>query len=226
LAKIDVALIDVMQPIAFEDVRTIAIDLPDLALVAFGLPEQRHEVIRCGRFGPAGYVPRDATIDQLNDAIVNAVTGRLACTAEISSGLLRALFHRDPSPPPPSEEAPLTRRECEVLQLVGTGLTNKEIARQLDLSVATVKHPCPQHPRQASGPGPSAGDAVHTRQPVDYFLAATLKRRDDCVYILTVVSDGTKVIIRFDVTNFDLSGVDRVTAAHIGQYDLMCRLLF
>jgi two-component system, NarL family, nitrate/nitrite response regulator NarL len=138
--KIDVALIDVMQPIALEDVRAIAIALPDLALVAFGLPEQRHEVIRCGRFGFAGYVPRDATIDQLNDAIVNAVSGRLACPTEISSALLRALFRRDPSPPPPSEETPLTRREGEVLQLIGTGLTNKEIARKLDLSVATVKH--------------------------------------------------------------------------------------
>jgi two-component system nitrate/nitrite response regulator NarL len=139
-AKIDVALIDVMQPIAFEEVRAIAIDLPDLALVAFGLPEQRHEVIRCGRFGFAGYVPRDATIDQLSEAIANAVAGRLACPAEISSGLLRSLFRRNPSPPPPCEEAPLTRREGEVLQLIGSGLTNKEIARELDLSVATVKH--------------------------------------------------------------------------------------
>jgi DNA-binding NarL/FixJ family response regulator len=140
LGKIDVALIDVMQPIAFEDVRAIAIALPDLVLVAFGLPEQRHEVIRCGRFGFAGYVTREATIDQLSDAIANAVAGRLACPSEISSGLLRALFRRDPSPPPPSEAAPLTRREGEVLQLIGTGLTNKEIARELDLSVATVKH--------------------------------------------------------------------------------------
>jgi two-component system, NarL family, nitrate/nitrite response regulator NarL len=100
-------------------VHAVAIALPDLALEAFGLPERCHEVISCGRFGFAGYLSREATVDQLGDAIVNAVAG--ACLAEISSGLLRALFRRDASSPPPSQEQPLTRREGEVLQLIGMG---------------------------------------------------------------------------------------------------------
>jgi DNA-binding NarL/FixJ family response regulator len=42
--------------------------------------------------------------------------------------------------PASSAETALTRREGEVLQLIGRGLTNKEIARELHLSTATIKH--------------------------------------------------------------------------------------
>jgi two-component system, NarL family, nitrate/nitrite response regulator NarL len=138
--KINVVLIDVMQFIDLDGVRAIASERPDLALVALGLRERRQDVIRCGRAGFSGYVARNATLDELSDAMMNAASGCLACPAEISGGLLRALFRLDLPAPDPAEEAPLTRREGDVLQLIGRGLTNKEIARELSLSVATVKH--------------------------------------------------------------------------------------
>ena len=59
----DVVLIDVTQGVDLFDVRAIASEWPDVALVALGLNEQRQEVIRCGRAGFAGYVARDASID-------------------------------------------------------------------------------------------------------------------------------------------------------------------
>jgi DNA-binding NarL/FixJ family response regulator len=70
----------------------------------------------------------------------DAISGRLACPAEISSGLLRALFRAEARSADPDDDTPLTNREGNVLQLIGRGLTNKEIARELNLSVATVKH--------------------------------------------------------------------------------------
>src|SRR5438270_30773 len=60
-----VVLIDITQGIDLWDVRTIAAEWPDVALVALGLNEQRQEVIRCGYAGYAGYIPRDASIDTL-----------------------------------------------------------------------------------------------------------------------------------------------------------------
>jgi two-component system nitrate/nitrite response regulator NarL len=50
------------------------------------------------------------------------------------------LFRRDPQSPPSLDEQPLTRREGEVLHLIGASLINKEIARQLNLCVAPLKH--------------------------------------------------------------------------------------
>jgi DNA-binding NarL/FixJ family response regulator len=92
----DVVLIDVTQGVDLFDVRAIASEWPDVALVALGLNEQRQEVIRCGKAGFAGYVARDASIDGLCQSLSEIVAGRLACPPEIAGGLLRALFGREP----------------------------------------------------------------------------------------------------------------------------------
>jgi two-component system, NarL family, nitrate/nitrite response regulator NarL len=136
----DIALLDVTQGIDLDEVRLVACDHPTVALVAFGLQEQRQDVIRCGRAGFKGYVSRNATVDALCDALVDVMAGRLACSADISGGLLRALFRSDGPGASPNHEEALTQREGEVLQLIGRGLSNKEIARELTLSIATVKH--------------------------------------------------------------------------------------
>lgn len=138
--EIQAVLIDVTQGVDLFDVRAIAAEWPDVALVALGLNEQRQEVIKCGRAGFAGYVARDASIDTLCKSLSEIVAGRLACPPEISGGLLRALFRRDPRSDTSEIDHALTRRESEVLHLLGRGLSNKEIGRELSLSVATVKH--------------------------------------------------------------------------------------
>jgi two-component system, NarL family, nitrate/nitrite response regulator NarL len=138
-SQVDVVLVDMTQDLDLDDVRSIAVEAPDVVLIALGLREQRQEVIRCGRAGFSGYVARDATVDVVAKTLRDALAGRLACPAEISNGLLRALFRADPSPVEPAGRPPLTAKERVVLQLMSRGLTNKEIARELTLSIATVK---------------------------------------------------------------------------------------
>lgn len=136
----DAVLIDVTQGIDLDEVRSLATQYPQIVLVALGLVDQRQAIIRCGRAGFSGYIERDASVKVLKKVLKDVVAGRLDCSAEVSGGLLRALFQRHAEPAAnPSTEA-LTKREGEVLQLIGDGLSNKEIASGLTLSVATVKH--------------------------------------------------------------------------------------
>lgn len=134
-----VVLVDIAQVGDEGSIRALAMEWPRVALLALGLEEQREAIIRCGRSGFSGYVPRDAGLDVLRRAVFDCDRGRLQCPAEIAANLMRALFSNSAMPASPPD-GDLTDRQEEVVALIRRGLSNKEIARELDLSVATVKH--------------------------------------------------------------------------------------
>jgi DNA-binding NarL/FixJ family response regulator len=117
-----------------------------LPLLALGLIEQRDEVVNYGRAGFAGYVARDASLARMRQAILDGAEGRLCCPTEITAGLMRALHDAEThtagkvTPEETEDALELTRRETEVARFISHGLSNKEIARELNVSVATVKH--------------------------------------------------------------------------------------
>jgi DNA-binding NarL/FixJ family response regulator len=134
-------LVDVTQGLELFDVRAISHEWIAVPFVALGLTEQRQAVIQCGRSGFSGYITRDSSIDDLCAALFDSAAGRLICPPEISGGLLRALFHKEAGGgAEPDADLALTRRESEVLGLLGRGFSNKEIGDDLCVSVATVKH--------------------------------------------------------------------------------------
>ncbi len=106
--------------------------------VGFGL-HNRDDAIRCAEAGISAFVGRDESIEDLNKTVLKAVRGEAVCPPKMMAGLVRHLAaltgnHKA------QKIGCLTMRESEVATLVKEGLSNKEIAKLLCISPATVKN--------------------------------------------------------------------------------------
>ena len=86
--------------------------------------------------GTAGYVLKEAAIEELRGAIDQVMAGHSALPIELLNAAMRG---NAPTPRRERLDQILTRRELEVVERIALGLTNKQIARELDISPATVK---------------------------------------------------------------------------------------
>lgn len=134
----DLVLYDVTGDHAFSEVRAVAEAVPDVPIIAIALDEKASAVIACADAGVAGYVPRDVSIGDLDELMRMTLRGEASCHPKMVACLMRELKRRKGVAEPEDAEA-LTRRESEVLHLVGRGLANKEVATALHLSVSTIK---------------------------------------------------------------------------------------
>ena len=136
----DIVVVDMATRNSLTVVRTIRNDLPDAHIVGFGVDEVEGEVLACAEAGLAGYVPSDASLDELVVRVESVHRGELLCTPRMAATFFRRLELRERGEAPQPQAVVLTAREREVLRLVDEGLSNKEIAVQLNIEVSTVKN--------------------------------------------------------------------------------------
>lgn len=134
---VDLILCDTSDRDRAAEVRQLACCFSDVRIVAVALAETETEIIAWAEAGISAYVPRDASLTQLYTAIIAAMHGEVRCSPKITGWLLRGLRHR-----PERDEIGerLTSREVQTLRLISQGLSNKEIARELGISLSTVKN--------------------------------------------------------------------------------------
>jgi two-component system nitrate/nitrite response regulator NarL len=112
--------------------------------VAFAASDIGQRVVACARAGICGYIPKDGTANDIVMTVLHAVRGELLCSPKFAAMLLAQLAAVAPQTVSGRQisglAAKLTPREREVLDRIGQGLTNKQIARDLGISCATVKN--------------------------------------------------------------------------------------
>jgi two-component system nitrate/nitrite response regulator NarL len=136
----DVVLVDMALTDSTGTVQALLTARPQLKVVALGVPEDGPEVVAVAEAGIAGYVSREATIQEVGEALRGALRGEAALSGKVAAGLLRHIARQAQSRRSVEVPLQLTPREREVLCLLESGLTNKEIARSLDLQLSTVKN--------------------------------------------------------------------------------------
>jgi two-component system, NarL family, nitrate/nitrite response regulator NarL len=136
----DVALVEMGLPDLDALTQALTARSRAIPLVAIGIADPDTDVVACAERGFAGFVTRDACVDELVATICGAAKGELTCSPRAAGTLMRRLSALATELQPTSSIARLTRREREIAALMRQDLSNKEIATQLRIEVATVKN--------------------------------------------------------------------------------------
>jgi two-component system nitrate/nitrite response regulator NarL len=113
-------------------------------VVVLGLAESKEEILQYVEAGVAGYVLQDDSVDDLLAKIRTAYGGEAIVSPEMAAVLITRVSELAQQAAPPEVKldttGELTPREREILELIGQGLSNQEIADRLVIEVGTVKN--------------------------------------------------------------------------------------
>lgn len=115
---------------------------PDIKIVLIDMDNDPEVFLECVRAGAVGYFLEDASAAEVVSGVLAVANGRAICPPELSLPLFRA-FSRQWTAMPNARvklELGLTRRQQQLIPLIAQGLTNKEIAAQLNISEGTIKN--------------------------------------------------------------------------------------
>lgn len=144
--KPDLILMDIQMPEmdGIEATRRIKKELPSVTIVMLTVRDDEEKLFDAIKGGAQGYLLKQMQSRDLIEMIRRAMAGEVAIPPRLAGQMLeefRRLSQIEPSPDPEAlgEVIGLTDRELDVLNQVALGMTDKEIALILSLSIHTVK---------------------------------------------------------------------------------------
>lgn len=137
----DAILVEALTPdqrLSIPGLRAVVAETP---IVALGIPDRPVDAVALVEAGASGYVTRDQSVDEAASVVRSVVDGEFPCSGRVARILANRVSQLStPARPLESATIRLTAREHEIAELVGSGLSNKEIAHILGIELATVKN--------------------------------------------------------------------------------------
>ena len=108
-------------------------NLPETDIIILTSNDSYLTTVEAIRLGVSGYILKDSSISEIRSAIEEVHQGGSVIDPQLSRLVLNALSSENFN-----EENPLSKRECEVLELLAMGFVKKEVAHRMDISYRTV----------------------------------------------------------------------------------------
>jgi DNA-binding NarL/FixJ family response regulator len=136
--KPDIVLMDVnMAPVnGFDATRQITKYSPGSKVIAVSMHTMPAYAKRMIQLGAMGYVTKNSSKDEMIKAIIEVSSGRKYICEEVKNILAQKELEEETAE---GDMNNLSRREIDIIQLIKQGLSSKEIALQLDISLKTVE---------------------------------------------------------------------------------------
>lgn len=136
---LDLVLLDIglKQGSGLDVIGQIRARRDDLPILVLSMHQERFYAERVLRSGAQGYVMKQGDPAEIVPAIRRVLSGDLYLSPALADELVRRAVEGRDEGRPASEQ--LSDREAEVLRLIGSGLSTREIAEELNLSVKTIE---------------------------------------------------------------------------------------
>ncbi|MFN2223787.1 MAG: response regulator [Candidatus Promineifilaceae bacterium] len=143
--KPDVILMDLRMPVldGVEATRLVRQEHPQTAVIVLTTFDDDENVFEALRAGAAGYLLKDVSSEKLVEAIRAAAQGESFLQPSVAAKVIAEFTRISVQPIRPEAQPllePLSERELEILAIMATGATNREIAGQLYIAEGTVKN--------------------------------------------------------------------------------------